>query len=346
MTFYMHIKYLLESGDLFRIRHKESDIVEAVKENNLKALKLLVKMSTNLRMDKPYDKSGISVGNKCLLAAIRLQNSEMVRVLYTSGLISNIREKTMFGDEPIHFAATHGSVAILRYLLEIGADATVTNELGWDPIFIAAAKGNFEAFKFLVDSNHVNLRETFMRRDYSGESILHASCVSGNVELVKYLLDHLPDEDILQEKSLFTDFMPLDYAIFNNQTQVVSVIRDRFPKLLIENDLSQFYELETAIMEGDHEKLHMMAANVNLGKILGYHLFDAILQRDIESVRFLVKALGNFDPTTISDNFGRNLLEISRKMGFTLPFHGMSETCKMTMMMQRRRKFRNLAKLL
>ncbi len=64
--------------------------------------------------------------------ACRDGDLDLVRILIREG--QKIDEQTQyFKNTPMHIAARHGHYLIVKYLLEIGADATILNKDGLSP---------------------------------------------------------------------------------------------------------------------------------------------------------------------------------------------------------------------
>ncbi len=54
---------------------------------------------------------------------------------------------------PLHRAAASGSVALVRELLERGAESNAQDQFGWTPLHVAADKGYAQIVSLLIDNN-------------------------------------------------------------------------------------------------------------------------------------------------------------------------------------------------
>jgi ankyrin repeat protein len=61
------------------------------------------------------------------------------------------RNKTDYNDTPLHLAAYHGHAAVVRPLLERGADLTVVNEDKYTSLHLAAEQGHDGVVQLLLD---------------------------------------------------------------------------------------------------------------------------------------------------------------------------------------------------
>ncbi|PON73436.1 N-terminal acetyltransferase A, auxiliary subunit [Trema orientale] len=81
-----------------------------------------------------------------LLSAVAAGSLPCLELLIQAGAKVNV---SAGGASPLHIAADHGSVEIIKCLLKAGADPDVTDEDGTKPILVAAARGNREAVEIL-----------------------------------------------------------------------------------------------------------------------------------------------------------------------------------------------------
>ena len=66
------------------------------------------------------------------------------------------------------------------------------NDSGKTPLHVPCESGELEIVKFLLD-NYIDVNVT----DDSGQTPLHLACESGEFEIVKFLLDNFKKIDIL-----------------------------------------------------------------------------------------------------------------------------------------------------
>jgi ankyrin repeat protein len=69
-----------------------------------------------------------------------------------SGLqVKDVHCRSLFGDLPVHIAATRGAVDELSILVQNGADISEGGEHGYRPLHNAVEQGQFEAVQWLID---------------------------------------------------------------------------------------------------------------------------------------------------------------------------------------------------
>ena len=66
--------------------------------------------------------------------------------------LSDVNQISLFGEYPIHIAATRGSVEELSLLLKHGATLNVSGEHGYTPLHEAVEQGNLDAVKWLLEN--------------------------------------------------------------------------------------------------------------------------------------------------------------------------------------------------
>lgn len=84
---------------------------------------------------------------------------------------------------PLHLAADHGHVAIVRMLLENGAMKEVVDADGDTPLISAAWKGHHEVVRMLLDNGAMIEASVF-----GLTPLIFAAC-EGHVEVVRILLE-------------------------------------------------------------------------------------------------------------------------------------------------------------
>ena len=82
-------------------------------------------------------------------------------------------------------AARFGYVQVIHYLQTRGADLNQTDEAGWSPILIAAARGDLPLIRFLVEIAGSDVRA----KNNSKTTTLMMAAGAGSLEVSRYLLD-------------------------------------------------------------------------------------------------------------------------------------------------------------
>ena len=112
----------------------------------------------------------------------------LVRLLLADGLSPNTVKSEHGNSSLLHVAAKHGSIDVLRLLLEAGADANSIDSIGSTPLVDAIRHGQLACARELIP--HTDLRIF----DVSGNNVLHASILSNQPEIFKLLLPHFADD--------------------------------------------------------------------------------------------------------------------------------------------------------
>ena len=106
-------------------------------------------------------------------------------------LAVDINVKGLNNFTPLHFAALEGQIAIVKYLLENGAEVnSVTNSLR-TPLHVACTRDFLDIIKVLVEEGaNINAQ------DENGDTPLHLLSKLGHTESVKWFLSQGPDLSI------------------------------------------------------------------------------------------------------------------------------------------------------
>jgi ankyrin repeat protein len=145
-----------------------------------------------------------------------LHDEAKVRLLLEHG--ANVNAKSIDGRTPVYQAASMGNaVPVLRLLLEKGANANAKTLNGMTPL-IAAARGNIEAMRVLIQKNaDVNVRNA------AGGNALMAAAQTGNPQAVRLLLEKGADPNVKTKKN---ETALADAATAGNE-EVVKLLLDR-----------------------------------------------------------------------------------------------------------------------
>ena len=125
----------------------------------------------------------------------------------------------IFGDTPLHQACKQGWLDVVKLFIEkYDCDTNVKT------------KGNRSVLHYACQYGHVNLLELIIEKygcdpnvvTKSNESLLHYACHYGHIDIVEYLINKQHLNPFLREN--INQLEPLDYAISNNETDIVVYI--------------------------------------------------------------------------------------------------------------------------
>lgn len=200
----------------------ETPLMHAVKINNLEITAKLLERGANVNMKNIY-------GNTPLMMAAAKSAFEVVRLLLESG--AGINERDNLGKTPLMIASGKGAFEIVGLLLERGANVNFKDSYGNTPLMVAASKGTFEVVCLLIEQG-ANIAETNVTGDslltlaidndnedvafklielptmadmlnninHLGESALMRASFLGKVELVKALIKHGAEPNLVDSK--------------------------------------------------------------------------------------------------------------------------------------------------
>lgn len=95
------------------------------------------------------------------------------------------------GQQPIHFAALHGHLLLLKYLInECNCDPNAEDNSGKTPALLAGECGKVEVMGFLVEEVGCNPGHTARAtgKVAAKRQAIHGACFSGSLPMVKYLI--------------------------------------------------------------------------------------------------------------------------------------------------------------
>ncbi|PVD54321.1 hypothetical protein DC498_01445 [Terrimonas sp.] len=132
--------------------HKQQNIIEAVKKNDMEAVKKLLSGGADVNT---RDKSGRSL----LLIATIQQQAEMAKLLVTHGADVNLQADNL--DSPFLYAGASGQTALVKLFLANGARFDRFNRYNGTALIPACERGHVETVTILANTkgfpiDHVN----------------------------------------------------------------------------------------------------------------------------------------------------------------------------------------------
>lgn len=176
----------------------ETFLHKIIKSNNVTLLKYLIDNKIKIDINKKNDDDITP-----LQIAIKKGYVEIFNLLVSS-------QKPDFSllyknnNTLLHVCAKgSGSVQILEYLLKhSGIDLNARNNDGSTPLMLAAAENNYGAFRLLLKSG-----ADITLKDNDDHTLMHYAAYSGNVELLKYVLDNYKLDINARDKDESTPLM-------------------------------------------------------------------------------------------------------------------------------------------
>lgn len=147
--------------------------------------------------------------------AISVGNIEAVQVLLQSQ--PELLEQNFGRDfTPLNWAAAQGQKEIFEYLVEIGANLNTKDMDGSGLLINAAAGGNLDIVRLLVEDKEFDINYA----DNNGFKPFQASCGSGNVDVMKFLVEKGADTLIRTN----IGGVPLVNAIYSDSVAAVEYL--------------------------------------------------------------------------------------------------------------------------
>ena len=190
---------------------QEQRLIEAVAQNDLAAVRELVKAGTNINAQDAR-------GRTALLAAVEGHHLESAKVLLEAGADVNLLDDKM--DSPLLLAGAEGTVGMMKLILQAQPNFSVYNRFGGTPLIPAAERGHVDMVKLLVttkvDIDHVNhLGWTALL-----EAIVLSNGGPRHQEIVEVLVDAGADVKIADKEGA----TPLQHARQKGFQEIVKIL--------------------------------------------------------------------------------------------------------------------------
>ena len=182
----------------------QNTIIDAVKENDLSSLRILLDSGENVNASDPD-------GSIALHWAVHNDSLEITQLLLSAG--SQVNAKNRYGVAPLSLAANNGSPSMVKTLLERGAFANTVMAEEESVLMTAARAGIEEVVDLLISAGaNVNARES-----WRGQTALMWAAAEGNQKVLELLISEGADVSARSDKG----FTPLLFAAREGETSIV-----------------------------------------------------------------------------------------------------------------------------
>ena len=182
----------------------QNTIIEAVKENDLSSLRILLDSGEDVNAADPD-------GSIALHWAVHNDSLGIAQLLLNAG--SDVNAKNRYGVAPLSLAANNGSPSMVKTLLDKGAPANTVMAEDESVLMTAARAGVEEVVSLLISAGaNVNARES-----WRGQTALMWAAAEGNLEVLELLVSMGADVSARSNKG----FTPLLFAAREGETSVV-----------------------------------------------------------------------------------------------------------------------------
>lgn len=168
-----------------------------------------------------------------LFIAVQKGNKEEIEKLMRENSISaNVVDER--GDTPLHHAAALGQVEVAKFLVNIGAEINAENNGGGTPLYIAASFGKINVAKFLIEKVEefpIEKVKAYVNKadNIHGYTPLHVAAQKGYMDIVQ-LLDSKADLTLKDKYDKTPMYYLCNYLKENRQISVQPNVRDTLIK--------------------------------------------------------------------------------------------------------------------
>ena len=171
------LKFTDEQGWTCAIRAVHSGLL-------LELLPLLLLPGDNENVILARDSMGMNV----LHHALEVEKEDYVRAIYTSRVGKALLVADYAGNSPLHFASAAGSIVNLNLISHDYSDLDICNNAGETPVMLAARSGKMANVIALINVQRHLVAADSSLIDKNGLNLFMHACVSGNADLVRFIL--------------------------------------------------------------------------------------------------------------------------------------------------------------
>ncbi|XP_061662554.1 ankyrin repeat domain-containing protein 16 isoform X2 [Syngnathoides biaculeatus] len=189
---------------------------------------------------------------------------------------------------PLHEAASMGHRACVSYLLQEGAQVDCLKKADWTPLMMACTRRNLHVIRELLEHS----ADPFLRNK-DGWSAFHIACREGDPRVVRYLLEVAPDVWRSESKTRRT---PLHTSAMHGREEVVAILLERCDYTPDDKDSCGVTPFVDAVRNGHVSLARLLLekhqASPTAADILGVQpVHQVAITGQEEALRFLVREL-------------------------------------------------------
>lgn len=236
---------LLEPGP------QEKAIFRAIYNNQTRCARMLF---NKYNLDNIRDKNG----NTPLLAAISTKNIELVRLLQERNVDPNI--KNTAGDSAFSIAVKSNSADLITAFSGSNVDYSQINTAGMTIPMLAAMNSNIDILQKSLNTDNINAT------NQEGKTVLFYGCLSGNNDIVDFILERKPDFNNSELKT-----SPLYAALQSKNCHAVEKLLEHNIPLTLRDDNKNNFLMYSA-MTGDETIFSLLLERMK--RLQGFDLFE------------------------------------------------------------------------
>lgn len=198
---------LKDINALLRANHYLSDLLGPV----------LLKRAANAPPAPPPSPYSCGLARTVLHWASAHGHERLVTKLLKAGSKAAINDQDSEGRTPLHSATVQGNVAVVKILVDNGADTEVRDRKGWTPLHYAAFSGQDLVVWLLVEKGaDMEAKEPL----FDGKTALHHAAANGRKDVVRLLVQMGAEIDAVDDNGTTA----VQHAMGNKQTEVVELL--------------------------------------------------------------------------------------------------------------------------
>ena len=163
---------------------------------------------------------------------------ELLNAVLTHGSKEAIDHRDRKGFTGLHHAAQRGYLEIMDILVRHGADIDAEDKQNNTPLLIAATYGQVEAVQKLIGWGSKPTKQ-----DKKHQSILHCASKNNKSEVIKYLLNNCPVNDLCLDLKDKKHQTALHFAVINSDLEVVNKLIECGASISIKDKVGSFCRL-------------------------------------------------------------------------------------------------------
>ncbi|XP_052810784.1 transient receptor potential cation channel subfamily A member 1 homolog isoform X1 [Mya arenaria] len=182
------IKFLLDSGSNIEARDMDnfSPLLLAAVYGHANAVKMLIERGADVTVEDKNDKTVVFL-------AAEENKLDVLQVLTANrGTRDLIDHRDEENNSPLHIAARHGHINIVKCLMENGAMISLKNDMEQTPMHMAAEHGWIGVVREIAGKDKNSLNDG----DENSNTALHLAADGGHIQLVKTLIKLGADHEI------------------------------------------------------------------------------------------------------------------------------------------------------